>query len=465
MTDLTAPLDTTFRRQISRVQVAPFRFNHRLAFYMAIVLLCGFLGPSEASIKAGLNLTTLRIAVLIAMVPVLLEFSRKIVRGGYVPVVSDFAVFMLAAWMLFGLYVIHGPKGAASASALAGVEFLVAYLVGRCFCGTYAGAEQFVSILAGFAIVLLLIGFVDVAAHDNILARIASKIFGTTRSLKIGNVTVEYRVQFRFGLVRVRGPFEQSIHFGTFFAMLVPLFWYVLREKWQRIVMLGVAIVGTLLSISSAAVISCLLILSFIAYDVGLNRSRWRWALLVVAAAYCAVLFGLLIDDPLAWLISGLTFNPQTGFYRLQQWYWVGYNLELSPFFGIGDKDWVRPLSVVSSLDSLWLVFATRHGYVGVALLLLAIVGSWFVWTPRQTPLYPHPRARQIGRAVAMALIGAIFVTFTVHFWAKIWLFLALIVGVRAGLSEARYLHPSVRGDEAIDGAPDGEIQHSKFNR
>jgi hypothetical protein len=434
---------------MSRTQIAPFRFNHRLAFYMAIVLLCGFLGPSEAAIKAGLNLTTLRIAILLAMVPVLLEFSRKIVRGGYVPVVSDFAVFLLAAWMIFGLYVIHGPKGAASASALAGVEFLVAYLVGRCFCGTYAGAEQFVSILAGFAIVLLLMGLVDVAAHDNILARVASKIFGTIRSLKVGNVTVEYRVQFRFGLVRVRGPFEQSIHFGTFFAMLVPLFWYVLRTTWLRIVMVAVAIVGALLSISSAAAISCLLILAFIAYDAGLNRSRWRWALLVAAAGYCALLFVLLIDDPLAWLISGMTFNPQTGFYRLQQWYWVGYNLETSPFFGIGDKDWVRPLSIVNSLDSLWLVFATRHGYVGVVLLALAVLGSRFVWTPRQTRVYPHPRAHEIGKAIALALIGAMFVSLTVHFWAKIWIFLALIVGIRAGLSEARYLHPSVRGDDA----------------
>jgi hypothetical protein len=161
------------------------------------------------------------------------------------------------------------------------------------------------------------------------------------------------------------------------------------------------------------------------------------------------VLFGLLVDDPLAWLISGLTFNPQTGFYRLQQWYWVGYNLEASPFFGIGDKDWIRPVSIVNSLDSLWLVFATRHGYVGVALLALVVLGSRFVWTPRQIRVYPHPRAHEIGKAIVLALIGAIFVSFTVHLWAKIWIFLGLIVGIRAGLSEARYLHPLARGDEA----------------
>jgi hypothetical protein len=460
MTDLSVPLAIPVHRRLLRAQEAQFRFNHRLALYVTIILLCGFLGPSEASIKAGLNLTTLRIAVLAALVPVLFEFGRKIVRGGYVPVVADLVVFSLAAWMIFGLYVIHGPKGAASASALAGVEFLVAYLVGRCFCGTYAGAQQFVAVLAAFALILLLFGLADVIAHDNILARTASKIFGTIRSLKIGNVTVEYRVQYRFGLVRVRGPFEQSIHYGTFFAMLVPLFYYVIRTAWLRIVMVGVAMLGAMLSISSAVALSCFLSLGFIAYDAGLNRSRWRWALLFGALAYGVLLFVVLVDNPLAWLISGLTFNPQTGFYRLQQWYWVSYNLESSPLFGIGDKDWVRPVSVVNSLDSLWLVIAARHGYVGAALLLLAIVGSRFVWTPRQTPAYPHPRAREIGRAVALALAGAIFVTFTVHFWAKIWIFLALIVGIRAGLSEARYLHPSVRGDGPIDFAP-GEIQHS----
>lgn len=448
MADLSAPYQAALHRQLAtQQQAAQFRFNQRLSLYMAIVLLCGFLGPAEAAIKAGITLTTLRVAILVAMVPVFLELARKVVRGGYVPVVSDFFVFSLAAWMVFGLYVLQGPKGAASASALAGVEFLVAYLVGRCFCGTYAGVAQLVGVLAGFAIILLLLGFVDVLAHDNILARLASKIFGTTRLLKIGNVTLEYRVQYRFGLVRVRGPFEQSIHFGTFFAMLVPLFYYVIRTAWLKMVMVGVAVLGALLSISSAAALSCFVVLAFIAYDAGFNRARWRWALLVFIAAYGALLFVLMVDDPLAWLISGLTFNPQTGFYRLQQWYWVGYNLESSPIFGIGDKDWIRPLSIVSSLDSVWLVLATRHGYVGVTLLLLVIVGSWLVWTPRQTGIHPHPRAHEIGKAVALSLLGAIFVTFTVHFWAKIWIFLALILGIRAGLTEARYLPPAVRGD------------------
>ena len=367
MTDLTAPLATPLQRAIARRQEASaFRFNHRLALYVTIVLLCGLLGPSEASIKAGLNLTTLRIAVLVALVPVFFEVGRKLVRGGYVPVVSDFVVVMLAVWMIFGLYVIHGPKGAASASALAGVEFMVAYLVGRCFCGTYSGAEQFVTVLAAFAIILLLFGLVDVIAHDNILARTASKVFGTIRSLKIGNVTVEYRVQYRFGLVRVRGPFEQSIHFGTFFAMLVPLFFYVIRTTWLRIAMVGVAVLGALLSISSAAALSCFVILGFIAYDAGLNRSRWRWALLLgrgsllrpavrAAGGGSACLadqrFHVQSADRVlsaaAVVLGWLQSREQSDLRHRRQ--------------GLDPAE-----SIVNSLDSLWLVIATRHGYVGV---------------------------------------------------------------------------------------------------
>jgi hypothetical protein len=447
---ISEPVSTS-RQWLSLAAAAQpsYRPNPRFALYVTIVFLAGFLGPSEAAVKLGLNLTTLRVAVLAAMVPVFLELGRKVIRGGYVPVVSDFVVFLLAAWMVFGLYVVHGPKGAMSASALAGVEFLVAYLVGRCFCGTYSGAEQFAAVLAGFAIVLLMLGAIDVLAHDNVLARIASKIFGTTRALKIGNVTVEYRVQYRFGLVRVRGPFEQSIHFGTFFAMMVPLFYYIIRTTWVRMMMVGVAIAGALLSISSAAAISCFVVLAFIAFDAALNRSGWRWTALMLVACYCALLLVVLVEDPLSWLISGFTFNPQTGFYRLQQWHWIGYNLEMNPLFGIGDKDWIRPVTVVNSLDSLWLVIAARHGYVGVTLLVLVLVGAWFVWTPRAMRQYPHPRASAIGRAIALSLLGAVFVTFTVHFWAKIWLFLGLILGIRAGLTEARYLPPPVRGDQA----------------
>jgi hypothetical protein len=424
-----------------------YRFNHRLSLYVTAILLAGFLGPSEAAIRLGMNMTTLRIAILLAMVPVLLEFTRKVCRAGYVPVVSDAFVVLLAIWMIFGLYVIHGPKGAVSASAVAGIEFLVAYLVGRCFCGTYEGIDLFVRILAALAVGLLLMGFVDLLTHDNFIARVAGKMFGTTRALKIGNVTVEYRVQYRFGLVRVRGPFEQSIHYGLFFAMLVPLFFYVARSIRTRIVMVTACVIGALMSISSAAILVCFVALAIISYDVAFNRSGWRWTLLGAMICYVMALFYVLVADPLTWLISGLTLVPQTGFYRLQQWYWVAYNLETSPIFGIGDKDWIRPLSVVNSLDSLWLVQATRHGYVGAALLILVIVGSHFAWTPRPLPQYPHPMRHVTAKAVAIALSLAILVSMTVHYWGKIWVFLALLVGIRAGLTEARYLPPSVRGD------------------
>src|SRR4051812_49236263 len=63
-----------------------FRFNRRLSFGIAVLLLFSFFGPAEAVIRAGVGFTALRAALFITLVPAAVVFCRKVARGGYVPV-------------------------------------------------------------------------------------------------------------------------------------------------------------------------------------------------------------------------------------------------------------------------------------------------------------------------------------------------------------------------------------------
>lgn len=426
---------------------AAYAFNARLAFYVALIFCAGFLGPIEAAVRVGLTLTTLRVALIMVCVIALFELARKLVRGGYVPVLSDFFVLLFTGWVLVGLAVTDGLKGVASPLGFAAVEFLIAYLVGRTFFGTPSGLDEFMKVLAGLAIVLVLLGVVDFLAHDNVLTGLAAKYFGFNRTVKIGDKTFYNNAYYRFGMVRARATFEHAILYGTFFAVAAPMFFYLMRTHLLRAALLAVAVTGVALSLSSAPFLGLLIAFACIGFDSGFNRSSWRWSVFILAVVYVAALYILLADDPLGSLISGFTFNPQTGFYRVAVWSWIGYNLEPSPWFGVGLRDWLRLTTMLDSVDSLWLTQALRHGYGGLALLLLTIVGSFFVWTPRALTRHPIERSGLINTALAIALLECVFIAFTVHYWGKMWAFLALLVGIRAGLSEARYLPPRVRGD------------------
>jgi hypothetical protein len=323
-------------------------------------------------------------------------------------------------------------------------EFLSAYLAARCVFGTAAGLEQFVKVLLVVAIGLVFLGLVEEAAHDNLIASIATRVFHTRRP----DVTTP--TQFRMGLVRVRVSFEHAILYGAFFAVSAPLFFYVLRSIRARLLGLGVCLMGVLLSLSSGPILCYGIFVSAVTFDSLFWRLRWRWALLAMVCIYGLVVILLTVDQPVEALIQVGTLDPQTGLYRLQIWHWIGFNLRDSWMFGIGGKDWARPAQMVPSVDSLWLVQSLRSGYVGLGLLVLSIVSTVFVWPPRQLPTYQSPRYDNLRIALGISILQLVLLAFAVHIWGIMWAYLAMLLGIRAGLSEARFLPPEVRGDVPV---------------
>jgi hypothetical protein len=428
--------ETSSRFRPRRLQ---FRFNPRLTFWAACLLLFSFFGPAEAVVRLGVGFTALRAALFAILIPAVVTFYRKIARGGYVPVMSDVFVPIMAVWMALALATTGGVKSLLGIDTAVIIEFTSAYLAARCFFATAPGLEQFVKILLVVAIGLVGLGLIEEAARANVISALASKIFHTNRVL----ITTQYRM----GLVRVRVSFEHSILYGAFFAISAPLFFYVLKSIKARLLGLATCFVGTFLSLSSGPILCFAIFASAVTFDSLFFRLRWRWALLAVFCAYGLAVILLTVDQPLESMIQLGTLDPQTGLYRLQIWHWIGYNLRDSWLFGTGGKDWVRPAQMIASVDSLWLVQSLRSGYVGVGLLVLSIAGAFFVWPPRQLPTYPNPHYNRLRVAVGISILQFVLLAFAVHIWGIMWAYLAMLLGIRAGLSEARFLPPEIRGD------------------
>jgi hypothetical protein len=157
----------------------------------------------------------------------------------------------------------------------------------------------------------------------------------------------------------------------------------------------------------------------------------------MLVSLYSLFLIYFLADDPVRVMIDHLTLDPQTGLYRLQIWRWGLVNVRSAPFFGIGLADWIRGDEMSATIDSLWLVQTVRYGIPGSVLLALALLSTGItVAVGRLRPLGAEIEDARRGLAICIFLYA--FAAFTVHIWGYNWIFLASLLGIRAGLTESQ---------------------------
>ncbi|MFE1601522.1 O-antigen ligase family protein [Methylobacterium sp. ID0610] len=421
--------------------------DDRLAKYCTAMLFFSYLFPTEAAVRIGTVMTMRRLAIIVCLVPLVIAIVRKIRHSRYVPVVSDFFIIGFAGWVPFSAFVSGGAGAVGSNLGVLAFEIFVPYLIARVLLGNADRLLKITPILLCTAVIMLGLGSLDTLSGENILGRISTQIFGNFRTVKFyGDVEVlaGSAAQYRFGLARARGPIEHSILFGLFFVVLAPLMYFNIRRQAHRLFAMLVCALGVAIALSSAPMLLFGLVLAIILYDHLFQGLHWRWAFLLSIVIICVVVLFLIVEDPVVAFIRGFTLDPTTGMTRLEIWHWIGKNLVISPIFGVGDRDWFRPWDLLSSIDALWLVIALQYGYVGLALLIGVVLGSFFVITPRQMFHRPMGANERPRIAVNLALITFILASFTVHVWGSCWGLFGVIIGLRAGFTEALYL-PSDR--------------------
>lgn len=380
----------------------------------AWLILVGIFTPYIQMEIGGLVFTPARLTITVFFLPAIVaQFGSS--RGWKSP---DFFAIATAAWMIISSLFNDGFQAYVGAQAL---EFLSAYLIGRAYFGDQPGL--LIRLLKTVSLIVISLGFLDTLAGYPV----------TLSALGLN----QFQVDYRNGLLRADSVFPVAELFGAFCVASTFLFLYCEPNRPVRIFYVLLSVLGVAASLSSGPLLGLVVGLGAFAYDVIMNRWVWRWKLLVWLILGSIVGSYAVLNDPIAAIVGHLTFNPDTGNFRIVTWTLGLEQVAKYPIFGRGlasfdgESDLVK-MFVGKSVDALWLVLMLRYGIPVVVLLLLSIFVP-MLWTNRAAVDLHLARVRTgfSFAVILMALIGL-----TVHYWDAIWIFFALCIGIRASLAE-----------------------------
>lgn len=435
---------------------ARYRVDPRLSFLAACLYPGSIVAPATFVVLTG-ALTIPRIFLFLAAIATARELWHKLTTGGFVPIATDILVPLMTAWMLTALYIHDGAKAFIGYGAVAALEFSFAYFTARVFFGTPAGFAQFVRVMCIVSILVLLTALIDTLSGRNLIAQLGWQLSGT--------MPTEVLLPMRFGLIRAQGSLEHPILLGTFFVICMIIFFHSAMRPTEKLTWILPCIVGALLPLSSAPLLSLVMVIGIVVFLRIFDRLPWRMVVFCATAAFALCAFFVFVDNPLTTLIQNLTYDPQTGMFRVMIWQWAGLNIRRSPWIGIGFADWLRADDMPPSIDSLYLVQTIRHGIPALVLLGLSILSTGVTMPFRPQHRYPTPFIARIRVAMAIAIFIYSFNAFTVHFWGSSWNMLAIVLGIRAGFTESIFLHPSARGDAPVPAKPPAGVPRASSRR
>lgn len=389
--------------------------SHRL---LSWVLLVGIFLPPIQIFIFDTKFTPGRIVVLAFLVPAL----GILLRRGRNWVVSDFSAAAVMIWMILSSILNGGYRPSVVAEAL---EFFGAYLIGRAFFAGRVRIQTFMQTFGIVTVILVACALLDTLAGRAFTLETTAKLFPLP----------QFGSGSRFGWERANSTFGHAELLGTFCVAATAIFLYSDRK---RLFYSGVSIVGTAFSLSSGPWLGLVVVLSIFCYDRILKSYPWRWKVLVIILG--GMLLGVLVisNNPIGWVIRHLTFNPQTGYWRVSQWDAALTLIGQSPMLGFGvivhTGGQHIDLFINQSVDCVWLVEALRYGLPAVVLLLLTIFAPF--WSAPGYSLRTDSYMASMRTGFSLAVIAMGLIGLTVHFWDSPWIFFSLCMGIRASFAE-----------------------------
>jgi hypothetical protein len=368
---------------------------------------------------AGAKFTVGRLAVAALLFPAVITMAR-----GRKLLTADVLAVALGSWMLIAAIDVGGRATISSAGA-EGLEFVAGYFAARAFIYGPVALSDFAGALKVVLLVVILMATAEHATGRLIVHEMFASIFHT----------IPPDAQFRNGSIRAMATFDHAILFGAFCAFCGMIFLYANPNSFKRALWVGLAAYGCLLSLSSSAVMAIVLAVMIYIFDRAMRRYPWRWSLLWGLAIVPLLGLSAVSQHPLHWIISHLTYDPVSGFFRLMIWDAAFEKIGQSPLVGYGFHLLGNDI-LDATVDSVWLVYALRFGLPAVALLILASMAAW-----RAVPHKPsgHPVIvvmERMSTGFTMVLGMFMFVGLTVHFWNYMWIFWGICIGTRASVRE-----------------------------
>jgi hypothetical protein len=392
----------------------------RASLLAAVFGLLGVVLPQElqVSLGPGVTFTPGRISAALLFFPALLVLCRN----GRRLLLCDFLAPATAGWMIVASV---GSVGVSAIPAAGGdaLDFLGGYLISRAYFFGRPALDTFVRVLKVLAIIVIIVAVAESISGSYIIHKVAGSISG--------NAPEEEGL--RDGLLRASSTFDHPILFGVFCALTAAILLYWEKTLLGRSVAAGICFLGCILSLSSAALMAFSIILVAFTYDQLLRRYSWRWSAFWITIGTLTFAIFIVAAHPLNWVFSHLTFNPQTGYYRMMVWDVALTYIAQSPVIGYAYQ--FNNVILDNTVDSIWLVLSLRFGVPMFVLFFLTNIATFF---PSQRDLKGTSDVHmdQMRRAFTLVLLMFMFTGFTVHFWKSMLMFWGLCLGVRASLRE-----------------------------
>lgn len=355
-----------------------------------------------------------RIVILCLFVPF---FMRLFVFKTAGPVlIADWLLFCSALWAGVALAANHPLGMVVEPFGIHMLEFFGAYLLARVSIRSAADFKRMVWTF--FCLVAFLFPF---ALAESVTKR------PIMLDLMPGTSVRPVDAGVRLGLRRAQTIFAHPILFGAFVSTGLGLFWYALRPRGLRFFAAPLAVVSTVLSLSTGALIAIVFQTIFIFWEMILNAVRKRWTLFAILAAAAYVIVDLISNrTPFHVLVTYATFYQGSAYNRILIWQFGTDNVWDNPLFGLGLKDWVRPFWMSGSIDNFWLLLAMRYGLPAIAMILTAL----FLILRRVSLVDLQNPEDRLCRAAYLVAFGGLFIAGgTVHYWHAMMAFVMFIYG------------------------------------
>lgn len=393
-----------------------------------IFLLLCFLCPTEFSVFLGdIRLPPHRIALLV-LIPFAL--MRVVTRSDTRLRAFDGLFILFGIWSMF-VYAYHGVgiSGFIYGGSLA-LETTGSYFIARAWVRDVETLRNTLKVALGVIVIAALIAlpetlFGHVYTHD-FLAKLTGYYHPTS-------------VHTRLGLTRAYGTFDHPIHYGTFCAALLAMFWYAERGTFGRLRRSAVISGATFLGLSSAPILCLIIQGGLITWERLTRGFTGRVWLTIggVVAAYIGIAL-LATRSPTAILATTLTLDSSTGYYRLLIWDHGLQNVWAHPLLGIGLADWARPQWMASdTIDAFWLLTAMRSGLPSVTILVLGLALLVRAVNKRGVK-NKSALTRALSRGWLFSLIALCFIATTVHFWNVSLTFFFFFIGLAGTFADPK---------------------------
>jgi hypothetical protein len=401
----------------------------RLSLMLKLIIVGLFL-PEELSFYIfGLRLTVIRLLFLVVVPLLVVRFSKKLSAGNYRFIPSDLLVVAAGCWLIYAPANVDDPFSALNHAGPTVLEFCVGYFVTRLILSEKGAALSFANVFCLTVAIVAWIGSLDPLTNSRFIHDFAAQLTAPMHSF------LDWSDAYRFGLLRASGPVEHPILFG--FICAIGLLVALAIPVRARLFVIVSCCMGTMISFSSAPIQVMIMGLALLVYDKLLAGLHYRWSILIGVAIAAVVAAFTFSSNPVGFVISHLTFSPESGYYREWTWALVDQYVSQSPWFGLGFGE--LPEEINHSIDSLWLVLSIQAGVPGAVLVGLSLIGATPIFTRGREPGLSSEELRLKG-VIGIVLFLTIYISFTVHLWGTAWILTGLLVGVKAHLSELGYL-------------------------